>query len=262
MSTILVIDDLKAIRDQYAYDLHRKTSFEVLVADNGSSGLEILAKQDVDVIILDLEMPGMDGLAFLENVKAEDYAHVQVIVYTGKGNFQSCVTAVKLGAFNFFDKNEANMDQLIQVIKNAITHRQLLLENHELRSMAGSDSKLMGESQAMKELKDFIIKIAAVPSNVLIIGESGTGKELVAKEIHRHSQRSQKPFVALNCAAMPETLVESELFGFEKGAFSGASRTTRGKFEVANGGTLFSSKKPVSALAFARNRSILMYWKS
>ncbi len=239
MSTILIVDDIKAVREQFSYDIQRKTGFEVLTAENGRQALEMLSSHEIDTIILDLEMPIMDGIEMLEVMAKKGLDDVPVIVYTAKGNFQRCVKAVQLGAYNFFDKEEVEIEQLIRSIEIALEHRALTLENRELRRAAHQDSPLIGQSQTMKELREQITKVAAVPSNVVIFGESGTGKELVARELHRLSPRSKKTFIAVNCAAIPENLVESELFGHEKGAFSGAVRTSKGKFEIANGGTLF-----------------------
>ncbi len=238
MSTILIVDDIKAVREQFSYDIQRKTGFEVLTAENGRQALEMLSSQEIDTIILDLEMPIMDGIEMLEVMAKKGLDDVPVIVYTAKGNFQRCVKAVQLGAYNFFDKEEVEIEQLIRSIEITLEHRALTLENRELRRAAHQDSPLIGQSQTMKELREQITKVAAVPSNVVIFGESGTGKELVARELHRLSPRSKKTFIAVNCAAIPENLVESELFGHEKGAFSGAVRTSKGKFEIANGGTL------------------------
>ena len=239
MSTILIVDDIKAVREQFSYDIQRKTGFEVLTAENGRQALEMLSSHEIDTIILDLEMPIMDGIEMLEVMAKKGLDDVPVIVYTAKGNFQRCVKAVQLGAYNFFDKEEVEIEQLIRSIEITLEHRALTLENRELRRAAHQDSPLIGQSQTMKELREQITKVAAVPSNVVIFGESGTGKELVARELHRQSPRSKKTFIAVNCAAIPENLVESELFGHEKGAFSGAVRTSKGKFEIANGGTLF-----------------------
>jgi len=239
MSTILIVDDMKMLRDQYAYDLHRKTGFEILTAENGKEALEVIADEEIDVAIVDIEMPVMDGLELLDRIQQNGYNDIAIIVYTAEGNFERCVRAIKAGAYNFFDKNEVSIDQLVRIIENAVEHRRLTLENKQLRHEAGVDSELIGVSEPIEVLREQIHKIAAVPSNVLIIGESGTGKELVAKEIHRLSDRRDRPFIALNCAAMPEHLVESELFGFEKGAFTGATRSSKGKFQIADGGTLF-----------------------
>ncbi len=235
MAAILIVDDFKALRDHYADVIRHKTNFEVLTASNGREALDLLTSENIDVVVLDLEMPVMGGLEMLEVMSKDGPKDVPIIVYTAKGSFQLCVQAVQLGAYNFFDKNEFSLDQLIRVIETALERRQLMIENSTLRREARKNS-LLGKSEALTKLRETIVKVAEVPSNVLISGESGTGKELVAQEIHRLSPRAQKPFVALNCAAIPENLVESELFGFEKGAFSGAARTTPGKFEVANGG--------------------------
>jgi DNA-binding NtrC family response regulator len=239
MNTILLVDDIKAVREQFAYDLQRKSGFEILTAADGREALLMLEAKEIDAVILDLEMPVMDGLEMLEVMSKEGPEDVPVIVYTAMGNFQRCVKAVKLGAYNFFDKQEVSLDQLVRAVENALEHRQVILENRRLRRAARIDSPIIGRSPAIMQLKEQIQKVAQVPSNVLIVGESGSGKELVARELHRLSPRAKLAFVAVNCAAIPENLVESELFGFEKGAFSGAVRASRGKFEIANNGTLF-----------------------
>jgi len=252
MSTILIVDDIKAVREQYAYDIKRKTDHTILTASNGKEALNLLLEEAVDLVVLDLEMPVMDGLEMLEEMAGRDLGDAAVIVYTAQGNFQRCVRAVKLGAYNFFDKNEVNLDQLVRIIENALDKRRLLRENESLRRQSGQDSSFLGTSTAAGKLRDQIAKISRVPSNVVILGESGSGKEVVAREIHRLSARADKPFVAVNCAALPEHLVESELFGYEKGAFSGATRTTRGKFEAADGGTLLLdeiSEMPIAVQA-------------
>jgi DNA-binding NtrC family response regulator len=239
MPTILVVDDVNTLRDQYAYDIRRKTGFEVITATNGREALNFLGSEAIDVVILDLEMPVMDGLEMLEMMAREGRENVPVIVYTAKGNFERCVRAMQLGAHNFFAKDEIALDQLIEKIESALRHRRLMLESSAMRQTARELSLFIGRSEAVNKLRQSIEIVADVPSNVLILGESGTGKELVARELHLLSSRAKMPFVALNCAAIPENLVESELFGFEKGAFSGAVRAMRGKFEVADGGTLF-----------------------
>lgn len=238
MATILLVDDIPFMRDTFAYEIKRKSDFEVITAANGKEAVDLLGREDIDVVILDLEMPVMNGIETLDTMKKDGFEDIPVIVYTSKGSFQSCVQAVQLGAFNFFDKEEVKMEQLIRVVENALDHRRNTMEIKKLRRAVGHDSALVGASLATENLRSKIAKIAMVPSNVLIVGESGTGKELVAREIHQKSDRAKKPFVAVNCAALPENLVESELFGHEKGAFSGAIKTARGKFQVADGGTL------------------------
>lgn len=239
MGTILFVDDMKTVRDQFKYDVERKTGLNVLTAPNGKEALTMLTDTEIDTMILDIEMPVMDGLEVLEKKAAMNLDDIPVIVYTGKGDFQKCVKAIQLGAYNFFDKEEVKLDQLVQSINNALEIRKIKLQNKELRDAVGLDSPIIGKSNVIKDLKKQIVRIGRIPSNVLIFGESGTGKELVAREIHNSGPRSNEPFVALNCAALPENLVESELFGFEKGAFSGAAKTTKGKFEAADRGTLF-----------------------
>jgi len=236
MRTILVVDDVPAMRDQYAFDL-REAGYEALCAANGREALEILGREAVDCVILDLEMPVMDGMEALAHM-VRDHPEVPVIVYTGTGNYERCVQAIRSGAYNFIDKEEP-MERVVREIENALERRTLLLENRALRRRVVADTPLIGDSPAMQRLRQQISRLAAISSNVLIIGESGTGKELVARELHRQSPRRKGRFVAVNCAAIPENLVESELFGFERGAFSGAVRMQRGKFEIAAGGTLF-----------------------
>ena len=239
MSTILFVDDVKTLRDQFAYDLQRLAKYKVLTAAHGRDALKIIQQEDVDAMVLDLEMPVMDGLTLLKVMVEEAIDDIPVLVYTGKGDFQSCVQAIRLGAYNFFDKHDVNVNTLIHAIGLALQHRKLLLKNRALRRAARKDSPIIGESVATQNLRSHISRVAEVPSNVLISGESGTGKELVAREIHRLSPQSKQQFVPVNCAAIPDNLVESELFGFEKGAFSGAHKTQMGKFELASGGTIF-----------------------
>ncbi|MFZ0389853.1 MAG: sigma-54 dependent transcriptional regulator [Calditrichia bacterium] len=239
MPVILLVDDLPFIRDQFAYDIRRKTGYKVITAAEGREAIRLMGEQEIDVVILDLEMPVMDGLETLQAMQQNDLGDIPVIVYTGKGDFQSCVQAIQMGAYNFFDKEEVNLEKLVREIENGVERRRLINENRQLREKVRENSSLVGESRPMKDLRLQISKVARVPSNILIQGESGTGKELVAREIYHQSVRADKPFVALNCAALPENLVESELFGFEKGAFSGAVKTTKGKFEAAHKGTLF-----------------------
>lgn len=240
MNTILFVDDMKTVREQFSYDIVRKTGLNVITASNGKEALEMLENSnDIDAMILDIEMPVMDGLEVLEKKSAMELDDIPVIVYTGKGNFQKCVRAVQLGAYNFFDKDDVSLEQLVQSINNALEIRKTKKINRELLEETGRISTIIGNSNAINSLKIQINKIGRIPSNVLIYGESGTGKELVAREIHNSGPRSGQPFVAVNCAALPENLVESELFGFERGAFSGAVKTTKGKFEAADKGTLF-----------------------
>jgi DNA-binding NtrC family response regulator len=225
------------MRDQYAYDLQRLGGFQTLTAASGAAALQILQEEPVNCLILDLEMPGSDGFEVLRTMKQRGLT-VPVIVYTGTGNYERCVRAVKLGAYGFLAKEEP-LERVVREVDNALNWSRLSREVSELRRRAGDDSPLVGTSPAMQALQAQIARLAPIPSSVLILGESGSGKELVARQLHNQSQRTSHSFVALNCAALPENLTESELFGHERGAFTGADRTRQGAFETAHEGTLF-----------------------
>jgi DNA-binding NtrC family response regulator len=237
MNTLLIVDDVRALADQFAYDLRRLTGMETVVATDGDAALEILAREAVDCVILDLEMPGRDGFGVLRAMR-ERGLDTPVVVYTGTGSYERCVQAMRAGAYGFIDKGET-VERLAREVESAIERRLLLAEVATLRTYAADDSALLGDSPAMRRLKESIVRVAPIPSTVLIVGESGSGKELVARDVHRLSGREREPFVALNCAAIPEQLVESELFGHERGAFTGAHATRKGAFETAGKGTLF-----------------------
>ncbi len=236
MSVVLIVEDVPALREQYAYDLHRLAGHDTLTAANGDEALSILESEPVDCVILDLEMPGTDGFEVLRRLRSRG-SRVPVIVYTGTGNYDRCVQAVKLGAWGFVDKAEP-LERVLREIENALAHGRLAAEVAVLRRRLDVESSLVGESAPMQKLRDAIAKLAPIPSPVLIVGESGTGKELVARDLHRLGPRAGEPFLAVNCAALPENLVESELFGHERGAFTGADRLRRGAFEAAQKGTL------------------------
>ncbi len=237
MTTVLVCDDNAALAEQYAYDLRRLAGHDVLVAASGEDALELLARETVDCVILDLEMPRMDGFAVLRAMR-ERGIEVPVIVYTGTGSFDRCVQAIKLGAYTFVDKDEP-VERVAREVENAVERRQILAEVMALRRYASDESALLGSSPAIAKLKDAIARVAPIPSPVLILGESGSGKELVARDVHRLSAGAREPFIAVNSAALPEQLVESELFGHERGAYTGASVARKGAFESAGRGTLF-----------------------
>ena len=236
MSRILLVDDVRPMAEQYAYDLRRLGGHEVVLADNGADALAVLERDEMDAMILDLEMPGMDGFEVLRRLQHRG-SELPVIVYTGTGDFDRCIQAVRLGADGFIDKAEP-VERVVQELESAIERRRLRREVTSLQRQLG-DSSLLGASAAMLRLREQIGRVAAIPSTVLIMGESGTGKELVARELHRQGARPAGPFIAINCAALPEQLVESELFGHERGAFTGAAGTRKGAFEAAEGGTLF-----------------------
>ncbi len=237
MARILVVDDVIALAEQYAYDLKRVGDYDARIATGGGDALDIIDNEVIDCIILDLEMPGIDGFEVLRTLRRRGI-DIPVIVYTGTGNYDRCVKAIKLGAYSFIDKAES-MERVVREVENAIETVRLKEEIETLKKDLGADTALIGSSRAMQQLKEQIGRVADIPSPVLIEGESGTGKELVAREMHRLGPGVDKPFVAINSAALPENLIESELFGHERGAFTGANRTRRGAFESASGGTLF-----------------------
>ena len=237
MTLVLIVDDVPAMAQQYAYDLKRLGGHEALAARSGEEALEILSREPVDCVILDLEMPGMDGFEVLRAMERRAIK-VPVIVYTGTGNFDRCIQAVRLGAHGFIDKAEP-MERVVQEIAQALARRRLEQQVLELRRDLGQDATLLGSSPAMQKLRDLIARVAPIPSPILIVGESGAGKELVARDLHRLGGRPAGPFIALNSAALPHDLVESELFGHERGAFTGAVAVRKGAFEAASGGTLF-----------------------
>src|SRR2546423_1186721 len=237
MTLVLIVDDVPAMAEQYAYDLKRLRGYQPAVAQSGKAALESLTRETVDCVILDLEMPGMDGFEVLRAVERLGL-RVPVIVYTGTGNYDRCAQAIRLGADGFIDKAEP-MERVAQEIQNVLERRRLTEQVTLLRRGFGLESPLVGTSPALAKLKEAIVRIAPVPSPALIVGESGTGKELVARELHRLGPNPKGPFVALNSAALPHELIESELFGHERGAFTGANATRKGAFEAASDGTLF-----------------------
>ena len=234
---VLVIDDVPAMAEQYAYDLKRVGHYRTTIASGGEPGLDLLAREPIDCVVLDLEMPGTDGFEVLRRLQQRGI-DTPVIVYTGTGNYERCVQAVRLGAYGFIDKSEA-IERVVQEIENAVSRARLVKELRTLQSRFDGETSIVGDSAAMRTLRDAIARVAPIPSTVLIVGESGTGKELVARDLHRLGPGAKAPLIAVNSAALPEQLVESELFGHERGAFTGADRLRRGAFENAGNGTLF-----------------------
>jgi DNA-binding NtrC family response regulator len=237
MKQVLVVDDVPAMAEQYAYDLKRVGGYSTAVAAGGEEALDILAREPIDCVVLDLEMPAVDGFEVLRRLQRQGI-DTPVVVYTGAGNYDRCIQAVRLGAYGFVDKAEP-IERVVQEIENAMSRGRLVTEVRSLRSRLDNDTPLVGESAPMRSLREAIARVAPIPSSVLIVGESGTGKELVARELHQRGPGAKTPLVAVNSAALPEQLVESELFGHERGAFTGADRLRKGAFEHANGGTLF-----------------------
>ncbi|QSQ08730.1 Regulatory protein AtoC [Koleobacter methoxysyntrophicus] len=236
---VLLVDDEAKIREILKLVLE-KEGYQVHTSKNGSEALSALENEYFDVMITDLKMPKMDGLELMREIKQKGIK-VNVVFITAYADIKDAVEAIKLGAFDYLEKN-FKMEELLSVIKEAVKEQKMIGENESLKKkLAEHDSffGIIGESPKIKEIKDLIIKIANSQASVLLTGESGTGKEMFARAIHMCSKRKNKPFVAINCAALPQTLLESELFGYEKGAFTGALKQKKGKFEQANEGTIF-----------------------
>ncbi|MEW6427919.1 MAG: sigma-54 dependent transcriptional regulator [Thermodesulfobacteriota bacterium] len=237
--TVLIVDDERNYLIVLS-ELFKDEGHEVFTAENGEQALRIAREVDLDLIITDMRMPGMDGLTLLKEVKKLNH-HLPVIMVTAFGEIEIAVNAMQAGAYNYLTK-PFNNDELLLCAGKAIEHYSVLKENVRLRSEMRSRygfSNIIGKNPAMQHLYAVIEKVAPTSSSVLITGESGTGKELVARAIHLHSSRVDGPFISVNCAALPATLLESELFGHEKGAFTGAVALRKGRFELADGGTLF-----------------------
>jgi two-component system nitrogen regulation response regulator NtrX len=237
MIHVLLVDDVPAMAEQYAYDLKRVGKYHTTIATGGDEALDILGRDPIDCIVLDLEMPGTDGFEVLRRLQQRGI-DTPVIVYTGTGSYDRCVQAVRLGAFGFIDKAEP-IERVVQEVESAVSRGRMVRELRSLRSRLDGETTLIGDSAPMRALRDAIARVAPIPSSVLIVGESGSGKELVARELHRLGPGPRTPLVAVNSAALPEQLVESELFGHERGAFTGADRLRTGAFENAGNGTLF-----------------------
>jgi two-component system response regulator HydG len=236
---ILVIDDDESMRDACRQALARKAG-RVEVAGDGLTGLEILEKEAFDLVILDLKMPGLSGMEVLSKIKQE-YPEIVVIVITGYATVESAVEAMKHGAYDFLPK-PFTPDSLRAIVERALDKRELVLENILLRSELEASigpEVIIGQSEPMRKIEEVMRKVSPTDTTVLISGESGTGKELVARAIHRHSGRKDKPFVVIDCGSLVENLFESELFGHVKGSFTGATATKYGRLELANGGTVF-----------------------
>lgn len=233
---ILITDDEKSIRGALKEILEFE-DYSTLEAENGEQALDIVKSEAVDLVILDIKMKGMDGIEVLEQIKALK-PELQVIMISGHGTIKIAVEATKMGAFDFIEK-PPDLNRLLVSVRNAMKSSELIRENKQMRSELHGSSDIIGNSRAIENIKKMIQKVAPSNSRVLITGENGTGKELVAKAIHQNSRRASKKFVGVNCAAIPADLLESELFGHEKGAFTGASEKRIGKFEQADSGTLF-----------------------
>jgi DNA-binding NtrC family response regulator len=236
MPTVLIVDDEKNIRATLARGL-RLEGYRTEVAGNGVEALKLLDEGGIDLVLLDVQMPEMDGLALLSAMR-ERRMTVPAIVLTAHGSIERAVQAVKLGAFDFIEK-PPSIERILLAAGNALDRDRLVRENRRLVEETGSGDEILGNAEATRALRRTLAQLAASEATVLLLGENGTGKELAARAIHSGSARSKKPLVIVNCAAIPETLFESELFGHVKGAFTGATDARRGKFQQADGGTLF-----------------------
>jgi two-component system, NtrC family, nitrogen regulation response regulator NtrX len=235
-ATILIVDDESGIRESLGA-LLRDEGYEVEAAASGEECLERIGRRNFDLILLDVWLKKMDGLETLEQIQTRDDAPM-VVMISGHGNIETAVRATKLGAFNFIEK-PLSLDTVILVVRNSLEYLRLESENRRLRAELEEKHQILGSSVPMKALRQQIALTAPTNGRVLIYGESGTGKELVARALHASSSRESMPFVEVNCAAIPEELIESEMFGHRKGSFTGASEDKVGKFLKANGGTLF-----------------------
>ncbi|MCW3786108.1 sigma-54-dependent transcriptional regulator [Plebeiibacterium sediminum] len=236
MAKILVIDDQKSIRNTLK-DILEYENHEVLLAENGEEGVELFDKNKFDLVLCDIKMPNMDGMEVLD-VIVEKNADIPVIMISGHGNIDTAVEAIKKGAYDFIEK-PLDLNRLLVTVKNAQERKDLVVETKVLKRKVSKTYEMVGESEPINHVKEMIDKVAPTDARVLITGQNGTGKELVARWLHEKSNRASQPFVEVNCAAIPSELIESELFGHEKGAFTSAHKQRKGKFEQANGGTIF-----------------------
>jgi len=236
MPTILIADDEKNIRQTLARAL-RLEGYATEEAEDGARALQRLEAGEIDLVVLDLQMPVLDGIGLLEAM-AERRIQVPALVLTAHGSIEKAVRAVRLGAFDFIEK-PPSVERIVLSIANALRYAGLQDENRRLREESGTSGGMLGSSRAMRELLETIRRVAPTDAGVLIQGENGTGKELIARALHAEGPRRNRPLVTVNCAAIPETLFESELFGHARGAFTGATEARRGKFQLADGGTLF-----------------------
>jgi len=237
--SILIVEDEEMMR-AILRQLLESANFDVYTADSAEAALEIFSSNDIVITLTDIKMSGRDGLALLDQIKSIDPEAV-VIIMTAYSSVDTAVAALRKGAYDYVTKPFVNED-LVQTVKNAAGHRRLFQENRMLRRELGKKhnfSEIVGRSPALQKVFDLVDKVAATSANVLIQGESGTGKELIARSIHLNSGRSDKPFLAVNCGALPESLLESELFGHTKGSFTGAAGDKKGLFRSVAGGTLF-----------------------
>jgi len=238
MAKILVIEDEAAIRRVLIKILSEENStYEVDEAEDGLVGTEKVKDEDYDLVLCDIKMPKMDGIEVLEAIK-KIKPEVPVVMISGHGDLDTAVNTMKLGAFDYISK-PPDLNRLLNTVRNALDRKELVVENSRLKKKVGKNYQMIGKSPSISKIKEIIEKVAPTDARVLITGPNGTGKELVAHWLHQKSDRSNGPMVEVNCAAIPSELIESELFGHVKGAFTSANKDRAGKFEAANGGTIF-----------------------
>lgn len=236
MPKILVIDDESSIRNTLKEILEYE-KYEVAVAEDGMEALELLQPGAFDVILCDVKMPKMDGIELLDKMREVD-PDVAVVMISGHGTIDTAVEAIKKGAFDFISK-PLDLNRMLITIRNAMDKTQLTAETKVLKRKVSKTYEMIGESEAIQHIKQMIERVAPTDARIFITGQNGTGKELVARWLHELSNRSKEPFIEVNCAAIPSELIESELFGHEKGSFTSAIKQKKGNFELANGGTIF-----------------------
>jgi len=238
MAKILLVEDEKAIRNVLRNILQDEDkSYQISEAEHGKAAIDLLANEEHDLVLCDIKMPGMDGIEVLEHIKAK-YPETTVVMISGHGDLETAVDSMRKGAYDYISK-PPDLNRLLNTVRNALDRNTLEKENKTLRKKVSRKYQMIGTSQALEDIKEIIEKVAPTDARVLITGPNGTGKELVAHWVHQKSERSKGPMIEVNCAAIPSELIESELFGHKKGAFTSAVRDRAGKFEQANGGTLF-----------------------
>ena len=238
MSNILLIEDEAAIRRVLFKILSEESKdYEVEEAEDGLEGINKIREKDYDLVLCDIKMPKMDGVEVLEAVKKLK-PEIPMVMISGHGDLDTAVNTMRLGAFDYISK-PPDLNRLLNTVRNALDKKNLVVENKLLKKKVSKKYEMIGESDAITHIKDMIEKVAATDARVLVTGPNGTGKELVAHWLHEKSERSKGPLIEVNCAAIPSELIESELFGHVKGAFTSANKDRAGKFEAANGGTIF-----------------------
>ena len=238
MAKILIIEDEKAIRNVLSnIVIEEDKNHEVDTAENGLDGFQMLTQKTYDLVLCDIKMPKMDGIELLEKAIAIQ-PELPIVMISGHGDLDTAVESIKKGAFDYISK-PPDLNRLLNTIRNGLDRKSLMVQNKVLRKKVSKKYKMVGNSPALQKIQEMIERVAPTDARVLIIGANGSGKELIAHAIHQKSERSNAPMIEVNCAAIPSELIESELFGHEKGAFTSAIKQRKGKFETANGGTLF-----------------------